>query len=255
MTFSSPKDKFNRQNPRSCLVDSAAALLLERLAAAAAAAGLRLRGAFHPQAADGVPALGDGKAAATVILLGAVGGSLWPAFSRSPELADGRPDALDRWSRRVIDGLARALGATALYPFGGPPWLPFQRWALRAEPVAPSPLGLLIHPDHGLWHAYRGALAFAAALPVAPVALRPSPCESCRDKPCLATCPVGAFTAAGYDVQGCAAHLSVPAGARCLQGGCLARRACPVAPELAYEEAQAAFHMRAFLAARRRERR
>ena len=25
-----------------------------------------------------------------------------------------------------------------------------------------SPLGLLIHPDYGLWHGYRGALLFAA---------------------------------------------------------------------------------------------
>ena len=35
---------------------------------------------------------------------------------------------------------------------------------MRAEAVAPSPLGILIHPDYGLWHAYRGALAFAERL-------------------------------------------------------------------------------------------
>jgi len=36
-----------------------------------------------------------------------------------------------------------------------------------------------------------------------------------------------------------------------MEGGCLARRACPVGAEHAHQPAQAAFHMRAFLAARR----
>jgi len=83
----------------------------------------------------------------------------------------------------------------------------------------------------------------------------PSPCDTCVAKPCLATCPVGAFAPSGYDVQGCVAHLELAAGCDCMQGGCRARRACPVAPELAYEAAQADFHMQAFLNARRGARR
>jgi len=223
---------------------------------AAAAAGLRLRGGFAVRAEDGVPALPDGRPAAALALLGAVGASLWPVFSRSPELADGAADPLDRWSRRTIGALAETFGAAALYPFGGPPYLPFQRWAARAEPVAPSPLGLFIHPRFGLWHSYRGALAFAEPLDLPPREALPSPCEACVAKPCLSICPVGAFTAqanggAGYDVQGCVAHLELAAGRDCMQAGCRARRACPVAPELAYDTAQADFHMRAFLNARR----
>lgn len=214
--------------------------------------GLRLRGGFHVAPEDGVPPVGADRPAATLVLLGSIGGSLWPAFSASPELADGLDHPLDRWSRRVIGGWAERLGALPLFPFGGPPYLPFQRWAARAEPLAPSPLGLFIHPDHGLWHAYRGALAFAEPLEVPPLVPRPSPCEGCAARPCLTACPVGAFSRKGYDVQGCAAHISVPAGRDCLQGGCLARRACPVAPELAYETAQAGLHMRAFLKERQR---
>jgi hypothetical protein len=34
-----------------------------------------------------------------------------------------------------------------------------------------------------------------------------------------------------------------------MSGGCLARRACPVGREYAYDPAQARFHMQAFLAA------
>lgn len=210
------------------------------------ACGFSLRGAAPLTEAERVGAL---QGATEVVLLGWIGGQEWPAFASSPEASDGGPDPLDRWSRRVISALARDLDATPLFPSDGPPYRPFQQWARRAEPVFPSPLGLLIHPVHGLWHSYRGALAFAE-----PLEARPgredaqSPCASCAGRPCLATCPVGAFTEAGYDVDGCAAFLRTEAGADCLKRGCRARRACPVAE--VYSPQQAAFHMRAFLAAR-----
>ncbi len=231
----------------------------QSLTAAITAVGLTPRGGFQPAPGDAVPDVAPRRPAASLVLLGAVGGSLWPAFAGSPERADGLADPLDRWSRRVVGGLAQRFGARALFPFGGPPWLPFQRWAAQAEPVAPSPLGLFIHPRHGLWHSYRGALAFDRLLPDLPAREDlPNPCASCRDRPCLTACPVGAFAlddgATRYDVQGCAAHISVPAGRDCRQGGCLARRACPVAPQLAYSGPQADFHMGAFLRARQRER-
>jgi hypothetical protein len=220
---------------------------IERLVAAH---GLRLRGGFHPAPDDGVPALADGRMPATLLLIGNVGSSLWPAFSSSIEAADGASDPLNRWTQRVIGGIAREVGAEPLYPFGGPPYLPFQRWAMRAEAVAPSPLGILIHPDYGLWHAYRGALAFAERLALPPRVERPRPCDSCADRPCLSTCPVGAFSGHGYDVPACIGHISAPAGEPCMSGGCLAGRACPVGRDHGYGPAQARFHMTAFLAAR-----
>jgi hypothetical protein len=207
-------------------------------------------------AAHGAFALGDderpGELAdvATIALVGLGGRRGWAAFSDSPEAQDGAADPLDRWSRNVVDPLATELGAHALYPFEGPPHWPFQRWALRAEPMHVSPLGLLIHQKDGLWRGYRGALAFAERLEVPPTRAAASPCETCVARPCLSACPVGAFTCGGYDVAACAAHLSRPAGRPCMEGGCLARRACPVGAEQAHEPAQAAFHMRAFLVAR-----
>jgi hypothetical protein len=193
-----------------------------------------------------VPAFADGRPAAGLALLGPVGGSLWRPFIASPEAVDGAPDPRDRWSRRVIDGLAAAFGARALYPFGGPPYLPFQRWAMRAEPVAPSPLGILIHPEYGLWHGYRGALAFAEAIDWPAAHPRPSPCTSCIARPCLTACPVDAFTGDRFRVAACRSHLERPAGGDCLEGGCLARAACPVGREHAYPAAQVRFHMAAF---------
>jgi hypothetical protein len=213
----------------------------------AARAGLALRGIARLEPPERVGALAEVQA---VALLGMVGAAQWPGFANSPEAIDGAPDPLDRWSRRVIGALANDLGAIALFPFDGPPYLPFQAWARRAEPVWSSPVGMLIHRDHGLWHSYRGALGFREEIeaPVREASL--SPCEACSEKPCLSACPVGAFTPAGYRVDRCVGHLRSPSGIECRERGCLARRACPVGSSGAHGEAQARFHMAAFLAAR-----
>ena len=225
-------------------------LTIEIVAAALTAAGLTPRGAFHPVAADGVPEVAPGRPAATLVLAGNAGPAIWQAFAaeRDPD-----KDTLDNWSKAKLDPLAAELGGSALYPFE-PPYLPFQRWATRAEACRPSPLGMFIHPDYGLWHGYRGAIVLAEKLALPPGDSRPSRCDDCEDKPCLATCPVGAFTAKGYDVSVCAAHLATDAGTDCMGLGCRARRACPAGREYTYAPAQAAFHMKAFLAAHRHER-
>ena len=224
---------------------------LAGIGAALAPFGVIALGGFHPEPADGVPSMPDGRAPASLVLVGNAGAEMWRHCAGAPEFADGGAHALDRWTRRVLKGVAQDLGAMALFPFGGPPYLPFVPWAKRAGPVAESPLGILIHPDYGLWHAYRGALAFAQPLALPRPEWRPRPCESCADKPCLTACPVHAFTAAGYDVAACVKHISTEAGADCMDLGCRARRACPVGRDYAYEAAQARFHMDAFLRTRR----
>ena len=220
---------------------------LETVLTAVSRTGLVPRGAL---ALEEKERLGDLAGVRTIVLAGFVGRRGSDAFAASAEAGDGADDPLDRWSRRVIEGLARDLGAAALFPFGGPPFWPFQQWARRAEPVHPSPIGILIHPRYGLWHSYRGALGFSEALDVPELAAAPSPCESCEGRPCLSACPVGAFSAAGYDVGACARHLDDAAAADCMGFGCRARRACPVGAEHVYGEEQAGFTMRAFLRAR-----
>jgi ferredoxin len=226
-------------------------MLLASLSAAASRHGLLVRGGFRPTAEDGVPALPDGRNAATLMLVGNAGPAMWRAFRAAPERIRS-DDALDAWTRRVVAEIARGAGAHPLFPFEGPPYFPFQRWAMRAEPVHPSPLGILIHPEFGLWHAYRAALAFAEAVDLPEWKERARPCESCERRPCLSACPVGAFDGVSYAVHTCAAHLDTEAGRNCLDGGCRARDACPVGAAWRYDLEQVRFHMAAFHAARRR---
>ena len=209
--------------------------------------GLVPRGALRVGESERIGALADIR---TIVLAGMAGRSGWGVFAASPEARDGLDHPLDRWSRRVIGRLARDLGATPLFPFGGPPFWPFQQWAMRAEPVHPSPIGLLIHPVYGLWHSYRGALGFDEALAIPEPEAAQSPCETCAGRWCLSACPVGAFSPAGYDVAACAGHLENAAGADCMSLGCRARRACPIGAEHPYSPEQASLTMRAFLRAR-----
>lgn len=215
--------------------------------------GLIVLGAFHPVPEDRVPPLAQGAPAGTLVVIGNAGPAMWRVFSASPEARDGAPDPLDRWSARVIGALAVRWRGVTLFPFGGPPYRPFVAWAKRAGPVAESPLGMLIHPDYGVWHAYRGAIALAGRLALPAPDRRPRPCDRCAERPCLAACPVGAFTGAAYDVGACVRHISASAGAECVERGCRARLACPVGPAYRSTPAQAGFHMRAFLRARREE--
>jgi ferredoxin len=221
----------------------------DRIERQAAEAGLAARGGFHPEPDDGVPGSLSAPTA-TLVLLGAVGPSLWPVFVRAPEHADGRPHPLDRWTRRVAGGLAATLNAGLVLPSDGPPYHPFQRWARRAEPVHGSPLGILIHPRYGLWHAYRAALLFAERIALPETRALASPCDSCAGRPCLSACPVGAFTNAGYAVDACVDHLARPAGHECLDGGCRARLACPIGTDYRYGADQMRFHMATFFTAR-----
>ena len=119
------------------------AKLIETVFSAIERAGLVPRGAFKLEDGERVAELADMR---SIVLAGMVGREGWNAFAASPEAGDGFADPLDRWSRRLIEALAHELGGRALFPFGGPPFLPFQRWAQRAEPVHSSPIGLLIHP-------------------------------------------------------------------------------------------------------------
>lgn len=182
--------------------------------------------------------------ARALVLIGPAGGSLWwDRIKAAPEWQDGAPDPMDRWSKRVLGGLAERFGGAALFPSDGPPWPPFFRWAQDSGRIWQSPVGMLVHADQGLWVSFRGALAlpFAVSLPRAP-----NPCETCPGQPCRTACPVSALSPRAYDTARCHAHLDRPEGRDCLTDGCRARRACPAGIGHARLAEQSAYHMSRF---------
>ena len=227
--------------------------LAARLSDALAAYGLIPRGGFAFEPGEEAPPGFSGVPAKVVVLVGHGGAPHWRQFrdwhaSRPADLAN----PLDTWSQEIIGSVAGEVGAHAVYP-SQRPYLPFQRWAMRAEGLRPSPLGVLMHPVFGLWHAYRGALLFeqeTASEQLRPLIQRvaePSHlCSLCLGKPCLKSCPVGAHKADGFDYSGCRAHVTGSGGAACREGGCIDRNACPEGADYRYPADMQAFHMAAF---------
>ena len=209
---------------------------------ALAGTGLFVRAGFHPTAEMPAPDLDDGRPARTVLLVGNAGNEMWRAFRAANPGLEGR-HPLSRWVNDHLAQAAALVGAQLIDPMR-PPYPPIQRWAMAAEGVHQSPIGLLIHADYGLWHVYRGALLLPEKLDLPPSASAPSPCDTCANKPCLNACPVDAFRPA-FSPETCVDHVAGPRGDPCQSRGCLARRACPVGRDWAYDLDAAAYHMAA----------
>lgn len=210
----------------------------EDIETAVDASGMCLRGGFF-----------DAEKQQTIVLVGNVGPRMWAAFAK--EKAHWvEPNPLDHWTKKTLLARADLLKLDMVFPFEGPNFAPFQSWALRAGGVYTSPIGPLIDPRFGLWHAYRGAFIIKGQLKGLRERLEgKSPCESCQERPCLQACPVQAFKENNiYDVEACGQHLKSVEGAGCLGSGCLARRACPIGVAFEYGAEHASFHMERFLA-------
>ena len=227
--------------------------ILAEIADALAVHGLIPRGGFAFGAEEAAPPGPHGEPARAVLLVGNAGAEYWQGFQewRAWHPAD-IADPLDIWSREVIGAVAGSFVARAVSP-SDRPYLPFQQWAMRAEGLRPSPLGILMHPEYGLWHAYRGALLFGDGDVVGeldsarlsahtPIHL----CDLCHEKPCLNACPVGAYSSGGFAYQDCLSHVRGPAGGACRESGCLDRNACPYGAAYRYPASVQAFHMEAY---------
>ena len=220
--------------------------LVADIAAGLAENGLILRGGFNFGAQDNPPPGPSGAPAKAILLVGQAGAEPWPHFSRWRESQPADlANPLDTWSRKVIGAAANQFGARAVGP-NDKPFLPFQQWAMRAEGLKPSPLGILIHPRYGLWHAYRGALLFGHEISFPTANSVVHLCDACVDKPCLKACPVDAYSKDGFAYQACLSHVRGAHCGACRTTGCLDRNACPYGTAYRYPADMQAFHMAAF---------
>lgn len=214
--------------------------------------GLLIRGGFNVQNDKDIELSEIKVGTKSLVMVGVAGSAFWPKFETSQEYKSylaGEADPLDRWSKRIGDQIAKEFSGFAVYPFSGPPYYPFIQWAKRCETLHSSKMGFSIHPEYGLWHAFR----FALLLPKAfsefesnnqdnPI----NPCETCSKSPCLNTCPVGAYTISGFDPDACFKYLSQNENGECRTKGCIARRSCPEGADYVYVHKHAEFHMTAF---------
>jgi hypothetical protein len=218
----------------------------EEIATSLAVNGLILRGGFAFREDEVTPVSPSGRASQSVLLVGQAGDAPWPHFRKWRESQPGEiTDPLDTWSREVIGAVAVRFGARAVSP-SDTPHLPFQQWAMRAEGLRPSPLGILMHPEYGLWHAFRGALLFDGAIAFPECAASFHLCDQCVGKPCVNACPVGAHSQKGFDYAACQDHVRSAYGRACMKHGCFDRNACPYGTAYRHSADVQAFHMEAF---------
>jgi epoxyqueuosine reductase len=210
--------------------------MLEAVAERAARDHLEIFGGFHPRSDDALP-----DHVGTLLMFGPREPGFWAHVTGEPEFGNGNPDAVDRWSERVVGGIAREFGGVAYFPFGGPPWRPFIAWAKATGRAWTSAVGILVHDTAGLMVSYRGAIGLEERLALPPTGRRP--CDTCDEMPCLGACPVGALNDKGYDIPACKAYLGSSAGQECMGNGCAVRRACPVSKGYGRLPAQSAYHM------------
>ena len=205
-----------------------------------------------------------------LLLWGAVGRGYWRYFLQYHQRASRRHrHPLDNWSQVALQKIIKTAQISGskktmlIFPFEHrhhPSKKPiaFQPLAQKLG-FTPSPLGMLIHPQFGLWVGFRGAMVGRAIairrqkLPRRPasspalsssLSSPSSPCAACINKPCIAACPAGAVQKNGFDYAKCNGYLTTHPGCDCLQGGCLARRACPIGTAYQYTKNQSQFFWR-----------
>ena len=217
--------------------------------------GMNILGGFHLER-DEAASFARSNCAVAGLVVASHGRQMWQTFQESDYYGDQLPNPLDRWTGSVLEELANKTGTGLSLPFDRP-FPPFQEWAKRASGISNSPLGILMHPEYGLWFGIRGVFFFEVKVENQEVNKliqlwfdNENPCDVCIEKPCLSCCPVNAFDKTGLDVKACFSHLRNTCNSElqpdCLSIGCVARSACPVGTVHKYRDEQLRFHMNSY---------
>lgn len=180
----------------------------------------------------------------SLLLLGQAGKSFWPPYKAHKPSGN---DPVDTYSAQTSEQiLTKHLPDTARQRLFPSTQCPVNLMALGREFGwhTPSPLGLGIHQQYGLWSAYRALWWLDAepetSTPASPVSGN-SICADCKTRECVQQCPAEAVSYGTMpDITRCADY-RYQAESTC-QSGCQARLACPVAAEHRYTAEQFAYH-------------
>jgi hypothetical protein len=174
------------------------------------------------------------------VLLGNGGRAFWEALQLYGMQTEHPVDYFsEQIGRQFIKNYLPA--AEHLWLFPSDLLVPLQQLGHLAGWAHPSPLGLGISGQFGLWFAYRVAFLTTADLPLSNYDPTPSPCDSCIAKPCITTCPATAVHKdQSFNVPACA-NFRLQTDSPCADR-CLSRLACPVAPQHRYSPQQIQYH-------------
>ena len=184
----------------------------------------------------------------TLLLVGNSGQRFWQLYEQSAFCGQDNP--VDAYSCDRVDHAINAIlprtASAVLYPDlegATTGHMPLQLLGELAGWHQPSPLGMGIHPERGLWFAYRALvlLDIAREHSVSMPAGATSVCASCESLACIETCPVDALAAGSVpDMVSCTDY-RLGEQSPC-QRQCLARNACPVGTAYRYANEQIEYH-------------
>jgi ferredoxin len=174
-------------------------------------------------------------ASGQLILIGHGGKLLWEkvqaaGLTSSNPIDDFTIAILQRWFAEFLPGKRYQI----LYPGEQP--IGLQALGKLAGWHQPSPFMVGIDSEWGSWFAYRAVVLADTDFQPSLAVDRDSPCESCRSKACISSCPANALAGAEFSLGKCLAYRQQP-DSKC-QFTCLARISCPVGSEHQYNAEQ-----------------
>lgn len=183
--------------------------------------------------------------ARSILVLGSGGGALWDALlaelRADPRRLAEEAHPLDAFVERRVRQADAELGERPRRWFfaaaSAELHLDFRVLASLAGLGRRSRLGLLLHPEYGVWLGLRAACFLTE--PLAPTGpLSGDPCEACP-APCIPACPGEAFPGGHWHVDPCSAfHAASPA----CTSSCAARSACVASPHARYDADEYLYH-------------
>lgn len=204
-------------------------------AAALAAAGLNRHAIFRRSdlPADLLAQLPDGDWQ-ELVLLAHAGPLLWQRVSAAQQAGTvGGDDPIDAYTVDCIKRLFSNRLRKILYPGPQAPGLQALGQLAGWHHAAPFMVG--IDPQWGSWFAYRALIVAASDFPLSEPQTHAHPCAACSEPLCRTACPAAALQAS-FDLAACADFRLQPASP--CATNCLARRACPLGQQHAYDARQ-----------------